>query len=169
MAQESGKNRIIGIVIIIVALVAAFNIYSSSQAKLNALKGSISEELKKNQEIDRIIRLEGRLRSYKKLLALKDASAVMNEVNSIAKLAGVKIISVKPAGEMLNPDYAKYFFEVSLDAPDYNSLNRFVSALESSNSVYMVEDMSVTGKSEFKDGEGIKVNLRLASVAINKL
>jgi len=166
---EKYRNRAVNVILIIVALVISSNIYKANQAKVEELKGKIAEEQKKNDELSNIKKLDSGIKSYRKILAEKDDSVSMNEINSIAKDNEIKILSIKPSAGLFKPDYRKSSFDVNVSAPTYNSLVRFVNAVESYKSFYTVDGLEIVNKTEDKDEEGLKANMRISAVvALNQ-
>jgi len=161
---EKYKDKIISAVIIIVALVTAANIYKGGQANIKSLEVKISEEEKKNSEIEKIIRMEKKIASFKELLPRKEASLVMADISNIAKQAKVRVLTVRPDREELGADYIKDIFEVVVNAASYDDLGNFINTLETSANVYAVDgiDISVQSKGE---KEELAVSLRISSVS----
>lgn len=161
--MEKIKNRAVSLAIIIAALVVAYNIYNSNLIASNSLKAQISEEEKKNVELEKIGKLDKKVSAYKKLLSNKDASEVMDEVVGMAKSAGVKISSIKPSQEESSGDYIKSYFDINVSVPGYENLGKFINILETSENVYMVENVSI-GKMSGQDDRGLSVSLRISLV-----
>ena len=158
------KNTAINITIIIVALIVTYNIYKSNLTANELLKARISEEEKKSVELEKISKLNKKAAAYKKLLSGKDSGVVMDGVVGMARSAGVKILSVKPSQEESASDYIKSFFDVSVKAPEYENLGKFINMLEASENVYMVEGINID-KEIGQEDTGLTVNLRISLVA----
>ncbi|MFH0855034.1 MAG: type 4a pilus biogenesis protein PilO [Candidatus Omnitrophota bacterium] len=157
------KNKAINAAIIAIALIIAYNIYKGSLSTSDALRARIDEEEKKSVELEKIDRIDKKISAYKKLLPDKEASLVMDDIVGIAKSSGIKILSVKPAQEELAGDYIKNNFDVSLSAPHYDDLAKFINMLETSGSVYMVDSLDIDNKSSLDSSE-LTVSLRISSV-----
>ncbi|MFA4989499.1 MAG: type 4a pilus biogenesis protein PilO [Candidatus Omnitrophota bacterium] len=162
------RNKAVNIGVIIVFLIVAGNIHKGSQARIASLKAKISEEGKKSGELLKINQLEGRIKEYKKLLTKKEASLVMGNISDIAKGAGVEVLSLKPPRkELPGADYTKDVFEVSVNAPGYDALGRFISGVESSSNVYTVDNIVISSQAA-PDEKGLTADLKISSVsAIN--
>jgi Tfp pilus assembly protein PilO len=163
------RNKAVNIAIIIVFLLIAVNLYKGSLNRVASLKAKISEENKKDAELEKINQLKKKITGYKGLLNRKEASLVMDDISAIARGAGVEILSVKPPQkELPSAEYTKDVFEVSLNAPGYDSLAKFVNGVESSGNVYTVDTISInyqTGPNK----KGLTANVRISSVsAINQ-
>ncbi len=161
---EKYKDKIISAVIIIAALVIAANIYKGNQAKIKSLEVKISEEEKKNSEIEKIIRMEKKIASFKKLLPRKEASLVMADISNIAKQAKVRVLTVRPEGEESGADYIKDIFEVIVHAASYDDLGKFINVIETSANVYAVDGIDITLQAK-GEKEKLAVNLRISSVS----
>ena len=163
------RNKAVNIAIVIVFLLIAVNIYKGSLNRVASLKARISEENKKSAELEKINQLQKKIRGYKGLLSSKEASLVMDDISAIAKGAGVEILTVKPPQkELSSVDYAKDVFEVSLNAPAYDSLARFINRIESSSNVYTVDTISINSQAG-ADKKGLTAHIKISSVsAINQ-
>lgn len=160
------KNAIINTGVLLFALFIASNIYQGKAAQISALKSKISDEEKKNFELDKISRIEKRLDAYRKLFTKKEASAVMADISDIAKGSGVKVLAVKPSQTEAADDYNKDIFEVTLNSPSFDALAKFINTLESSSNVYIIDGMQVKPVDKFEKN-GLKADLRISSVAVN--
>ena len=89
----------------------------------------------------------------------------MNDLNKTARDTGIEILSINPSGEKDFPDYTKYNFLLSVSAPDYDSLAKFVNSLEVSNTVYIVEGLSMEAQS-YNIDKRIEATLGVNAVAI---
>lgn len=159
------KNRIINVVIIILALIISGNIYKKQAEAIKSLEEQKEVEIKKNGVIKDINQLHYKINAYKNLLIRKDASSVINNISDMAKHSGVTIISIRPDSEQKYPNYSKLPFGLLVSAADYHAIGRFISALEDYQDVYVVEAISI--KPERQTG-GLGINLRLSSVAFIK-
>ena len=159
------KNLIINIAIIIVILIVASNIYKGNLGRVESIRVKISEEEKKNSELEKISQLESRKKLYRKLLAKRETSLVMADISDIAKAADVNVLSVKPLQREASVDYSKDVFTLTVNAPSYDSLGRFINALESYENVYIVESMEISNQAG-NAKKGLAANLRLSSVVM---
>lgn len=162
---NKNKNKVFNVVLIIVALFFAWNIYKKQIVKIDILKSDIIEEEKKNRALKIIGVLGGKVDSYRRLLVKKEVSFLMNDINNIAREAGVNIISIKPSGEEQQADYVKYNFDLTVSASDYDGLAKFINALEVNKSVYMVDVLEIRSNSYNREKE-LNANLRVSAVAM---
>ena len=160
---EKYRNAIINASVVILSLVIAFNIYKAHVATALSLKAQISEEMKKNSELEKINLMERKISSYKRLLVKRDASAIMNDISAMAREADIKVISIKPSQGEAGADYLKDNFDVIVSAPYYNAVGKFVYLVESHNNLYMVDILDINNKAE-TGTVGLTVNLRISSV-----
>ncbi len=159
------KNKIFNIVLIIIAMFFASNIYKKQAASIKSIKAEIAKEEKRNQTLDSIGKLDAQINAYRKLLVKKEPSSSINEINNIARDSGIKIVSIKPAGEDSLVDYKKYNFDLTVSSPDYDTLARFINALEVNQSVYNVDLLDIRSPSRNKKSE-LSASLRISAVAI---
>lgn len=137
------KTRIINIGVIILALIVAFKIYKSQSQSLELLKQEKQLEIKKNETLEDISKLGQKIKSYKDLVNNKDISSAINSISNIAKDTGLKIISIKPAGEENFPLYMKYPFELTAHSGNYSAIGKFISGLENSPDIFMVDLINI--------------------------
>lgn len=162
---NKNKNKVFNTAVIILGLIIAFNIYNKQMSDIESLKVKISEEGKKNQVLDNISKLGEKVDSYRQLLAKKEASSSMSDINNIARDAGVKIASIKPSGEETLPEYTKYIFDLSVSAPDYDTLAKFINKIEAYQDIYIVDNFDIQSSSYNKD-KVLNANLRISAVAM---
>ena len=159
------KNKIVNIGVIIVALIIAYNIYQKQLISIESLEAKKSMELKINGVLSEMNLMNKKLDAYNKLLALKDVGEALNTISNLAKGANINIASIKPSAEQKFPEYIKYPFDLNLTAASYHDLAKFISRIENSRDVYLVEglDMKFT-----KGQKGLSVILRISAItAIN--
>lgn len=157
------KNAIINIAVIVITLVIASNIYKGKAAEINSLKIKIDNEEKKNVELNEISRAQMKLDAYKKLFVKKEASSVMTDISDIAKVAGVKVVAVKPSQAETSEDYSKDIFEVTVNALSYDGLAKFISNIESFSNVYIIDGIQVRPVDKLEK-KGLRADLRISSV-----
>ena len=165
------KNKFlnINIVIIIVALIIANNIYKRQTNIIGSLKQNKDAEIKKNEILGSIAQLEKKINAYKDFLNINkgDKSLIMSTINDIAKDSDVKIVSFRPESEIDYYAYVKYPIFLVINAKDYNQIGRFMSKIENSSYVYMVDNLNIRPNSqeEKKDGtENFTIELILSTI-----
>lgn len=160
------KNRILNIGIIVLGLIVANNIYKTQNNQIISLKESKDRELKKNGILVDISAQDKRLKSYKSFLNKKDISLVIDNIGDIAKDSNSKIVSIRPEPAQPYALYVRYTFNLTVNVNDYLALGRFISKLENSYDVYMVESLNVTPRFEGPQDtplRGLTVNLKVST------
>jgi len=165
------KNRILNIVILVIASIIAKNIYTSQALKVTVLQQKKETEIKKNEVLAGITNLEKKISSYKNFINKKEISSVVNIISNFAQETGAKISSVKPQSEIEETDYIVYPFVLAVSVKDYHSLGRFISKLESSADIYNVEVINVRSRSgryyaQSDQSEGLDVSLTVNTVLL---
>lgn len=155
------KNKLLNIAVIVTSLLIANHIYKQGNKTMGLLKSSSQDQIKKNSVLEDIGNLERRIGAYKELLAERDSNLAINAISSIAKEAGVQIVSVRPEPQQRYPDYIKVPFNVVINASDYQALGNFTGKLESHQIVYTVDYIDIRPAPK----EGLVVNLKVSSVA----
>lgn len=163
---DKHKGKILNAAVIIFAVIIANNIYRNQLNEINSLREKKEMELKKKDILGDFTGLESKLNAYKELLGKRDLSVVINDINAIAKSSNVKIISIKPSEEESYPEYVKFPFELVVTTVNYHALGKFVSALENSSIVFLVEGVNVRSESDTEGkAEILNANLRISNIA----
>jgi Tfp pilus assembly protein PilO len=163
--ETKSKNILLNFIIIVVALVIAFNfIYKKQEQELQNLMAQKEAELKKNAVLENIVRLEGNIDNYKNLLPQKDVSQTITSINDLAREAKVKIVSIKPLpADQVSTAYAKSSFDVSVSAPTYHVLGKFISSLESYQDVFIVEFVDISSQEQ---GKELTANMKVSTITV---
>jgi Tfp pilus assembly protein PilO len=164
-SENSGKNNLnfLSAIIIVVAVIVAYNIFKNQNQQIDKLKSQAETETKKNVVLKEISQIEKKIASYKVLLARKDASSVMNNLQNMARESGAKIESIRPSTEQRLAEYIKVPFSLSVRVPNYHALGRFISKVEGSKDVYMVENVDIRTDTQTKE---LVVSLTVNSITI---
>src|SRR3989338_180475 len=168
------KNVMLNLAVIILALIIAGNIYKNQTQALEALKEKKEMELKKNAVLADIGSLENRIYAYKDLLNVKDLSSTINKINSMAREVDIKIVSIRPQAEKDYVVYIKYFFDLEVTARNYHHLGKFISRIEDSPDIYIIERtdikpesrMQEQGQEETKENSA---NISISTVFLNEI
>jgi Tfp pilus assembly protein PilO len=162
------KNKLPGIIIIILSLIIASNIYKSQLKTVESLKEKKDLEIRKNEILNQISQnIEKTLNPYKQLLNTKDTSLLIDTISNIAKESGIKINSLKPQTEEQKTDYIKYSFDLEIAASDYHNLGKFINKIENSSDVYLVEALNIKaipGQSGEGPADRLSAELRLSTI-----
>jgi len=160
------KNLGINLVIIIAAVIAAFYIYGKQDKKIKELQNTKYNEIKKNEVLVDLSKLNKKLEGYKKLLPAQDKSTLSNRIGTIVRDSGAKITSMRPSVEGRVSIYGRYVFDLDISVDSYANLGKLVNALENAEEVYMVEVLEVNPVldsvgEKFKE---IKANLQISAI-----
>ncbi len=166
---EKNKNKILNFGIILLALFIAFQVYKSTDERINTLTGKKNEELKKNAVLQEIAALEKKIEGYKKVFAEKDMSSIVETISTIARSSSVDIVSIKPIEKETSADYVKLTFLITVSSPNYHLLGNFISQIEADKDVYMVSEVSINSADPENMKEGanrdLRVNLKISTVS----
>jgi Tfp pilus assembly protein PilO len=160
------KQNLLNLVILIVAIIIAFKVYQSKEKDILALKNQKLMEEKKNDVLIEISTLEKTLAFLNNNVNNKLTSGVLDKIGDFANSASVKISRITPQKEIPSGEYTKYPYDVALSADNYHQIGRFVSLLENSTDIYMVENLAISkGGAE---GDPISATLTVYTILINK-
>lgn len=136
------KDKIINIIIVIIAFIIVIYIYRFQSKNIHSLKTEKDMEIRKNEVLDNIRQSEKIINSYQNLFSKRDTSLLLSTISNIANESGVAIISMKPAAEEQFPLYIKYSFNLVISVNNYHAIGTFISNLESHPDVYFVDQVS---------------------------
>lgn len=142
------RNQLGNILVIVLSVIIGSAIYKNQAKIAVSLKGQEQEAVQANELLSQISASESTLNLYKNVLGKGEVSVLINEINSIAKEVPVKVLSIKPGDESSLPSYAKQKFEVTVTAQDYHYLGKFISGLENSSEVFIIDDLNESSVSE---------------------
>lgn len=137
------KNKVVNIVIIILALLIANNIYKGQAKNIAMLRDKKEAELEKNAVLNEIVKLEKKIAATKNMVNSKDISTTINTLSNLAKDSSVKIVSLRPQTEKDYPFYVKYSFDLNVKSSSYHQIGKFISRLENSTDIYAVELINI--------------------------
>lgn len=163
------KKKILNIAIIfILTLIINNAVYKRQTQIIESLEQKKDSEIKKNALLEGFTYLEKSFNSYKNLFYKKDVSLIINTINNIAKEADVKVISIKPDKERDYTAYIEYPFKLVISSASYHAIGNFISKIENSPDIYMVESMEIelgTGWTDLNLTGRLIVNLILTTVS----
>ncbi|MCX5700816.1 MAG: type 4a pilus biogenesis protein PilO [Candidatus Omnitrophica bacterium] len=157
---DKHKNKILNIIILIIAVIIAFKIYNSQLAKAEQLKKDIQTESNKNEVLNDLVGLEGRLENYKNQFTRKESREFMNKINTLAKQNGLTIVSIKPRTEELKNDYSRIAFDLTVNVRNYHDLGRFINNIENNADIYRLDSAEVVAGDDNK----LSANLIISSI-----
>ncbi len=163
------KNRVLNIVVIVVFLVIAQKIYLANTKKLNELKETQANELKKNQVMQDISVKEKQFNAYKNFINSKDSSSIINTIGSLAKDASVKINSIRPQDVTSYTIYNKYRYDLVITAPGYHEIAVFIGNLEEAKALFTVDSFSVRNIAGPEDeSTQLQANLTVSTILLKE-
>jgi Tfp pilus assembly protein PilO len=161
LTRFTNKNALLNLVVILIALIIASNIYKTQNRQVESLKAKKENETKKNTVLEEISNLEKKINAYKTLLPKKDAGVIINNLTDIARQSGVKIGAIRPESEQSFTDYVKLPISLEISASDYHKFGKFISVVESYSDVYIVDSVNISSGSE---KQGLLINLKLSAI-----
>lgn len=164
MDALKAKNKVVNLVVLIIGVVVAMQLYQGNLKKIEALRGQQEAEKKKNELLFEISQLEGKLDAFRSTMSPKDVNTVMNALTVLAQETGLKIMSFRPSVDQPFPEYVKSPYNLEVSAPDYHSLGRFVSKVESAADMYMIDKMNIRTSSF--DSKELIAEMTLVTVSI---
>lgn len=138
------KNNLISFIIIGVCLMLAMKTYNAKKGELELLVQANDMEMKKNEVLQEISGLEKNLHTLQEKVNNKEINSLISSVSSVAKDSNVKILFIKPGYEEKFPIYSRYPFELSVSAPTYHMLGKFVSRLENAADFYTLDTIDIS-------------------------
>lgn len=162
---NKNKRALFNIALILLALFISNKIYKSQGKTIESLREQTREESKKNEILQDISSLEKKIGLYKNLFSNKGAASAINTFGNIAKESNINIISIKPHPEQKFTEYIKMPFELSVNAPDYHSLGKFISKIENQQDVYMIDSLSINANNQLKE---LNVSLKVSAIILIK-
>ncbi|MCK9595170.1 MAG: type 4a pilus biogenesis protein PilO [Candidatus Omnitrophica bacterium] len=143
--MKKAQGNILNLAIVGVCIFVAFNIYRGKEGELNLLKEERDNEVKKNEILQGINKLQNNIRIIKDDVNNKAISEVISKLGNIARETQVKITFIKPQNEVFpsGGGYIKYPFELSITTNSYHKMGKFISRIEKSPEIYNIDDLSI--------------------------
>ena len=145
--KKDKLNQIVSVGVLIIAGFVAVNIYQRQAAKISQLQQIHNEQELKNQLLLSIAETKSRAQLYKQGFKAKDSREIINIITEIAQGAGVKIISLRPLERSSTDDkdkiYDKVLFKLDIQVEGYHQLGGFISRLENSPTIFIIESIQV--------------------------
>ena len=162
------KNKIVNILVIILAFYFAIKIYKSQIAKNDSLKSKIEVENQKNDVVEKIIELRKRNDSYVNFVNNKDISVIINNIGNIARMYSVQLVSVRPMPRTEDKIFETYPFSVALEADSYHKIGKFIAKIESHPDIYIVNRASVSAMGDDSSGMRLSCEIVLSTIMIRE-
>jgi Tfp pilus assembly protein PilO len=159
------KGNLIGVLCVIAAFFIAFKVYRGKESEIQALKNQRVNEEKKNEVLVQISQLEKKLAELQDNVNNKDISQVLDKIGDFANVASVKIVKIVPLKDSVSGVYTKYPYELSLSAKNYHQIGKFISLLESSPDIYMIDDLFINNSS-VGDKSSVSASLTVYTIMV---
>ena len=137
-------KKIINILLIIISFIISLNIYNAQKKQNLVYKNRLEAEKGKNELLKELMNLENKLLDCRKALKDMDTSEMLSAISSLVEQTGLKILTVKPQSEEVNPLYIKSKIKILLEAENYHAIGNFVAKLEANSDLYKIESLSIT-------------------------
>lgn len=158
------KNRVINVLILVVATFIAYKVYVGQQQTMKLLTQQKEDETKKNAELLSIGKSEKRFEAYKKYINQKDLASVMDTISNLAITSGVRIASMRPGEEKIGAVVSEYMVHYTVLAKSYHSLGNFIGHLESHPFILKVNKLDIKPSQDGDSSDLITVNLEITTV-----
>lgn len=141
------KNKVINLIVILVALFIAWKIYLNQEDLKKNLEEKKVMETKKNELLGNIQQNEERIAVLKKTINTKDRDLIMNSISQTAKDNSVNINSFKESEQQSEHSlYKEYVYNLSITSNSYHNIGKFISDLENSPNIYIVKTISMQSR-----------------------
>jgi len=161
------KENLVSLIILVLAVIIAFKVYRGKEAEFLGLKNDKEMENKKNAILNDLSELEKEFAYWNENVNNKELSAVLDKIGDFAKNASVKITKITPQKEIVVGVYTKYPYDITLSASKYHQIGKFMSILESSPDIYMVENLAINSNTA-SENDSISATLTVFTIMINK-
>jgi len=161
------KRNLAGVVFLILAVFFAYKVYQNKEKEISALKNQLAVEKNKNNILNEISRSEKKIAYLSGRINNKSISSALDKIGDFAKTASVKISKITPQKEIRQGVYTKYPFDIILSAENYHQIGEFISILENSADIYLVENLIIANKSE-EQAESVTAVLTAVTIMIDK-
>lgn len=158
------SKKVVNIAIIVVTLIVSLVILGVQSRNTQALRAKSATEIKRNDLLKDIARYEKTIKLYKSIFSKKDASAVMNTINNIARDSKVRVISIKPGNEEKQPLYVRVVFTLTIGVDSYHAVGKFVHKLETQPEAYFIESISIRPQEESNSVNNLIANVTLSII-----
>lgn len=153
--DEKTRGLVVAVVIVAVTLILSHAvIYKSHVKKIEALQSNIEQEtilLSLRKSIAKTDQARGNYSQY--LHKSADTNRLRDIILDIARDKVLDVISISPLPEEKFGDYGKISFSVKLRS-SYNSLGRFIDAIERQPLLTVVEEIVIGGTASGPQKEG---------------
>jgi Tfp pilus assembly protein PilO len=160
------KANAITLVALITAIIVSFTAYQAKEKEIQIVRSQKAVEEQKNAVLEEIGLFEKKLEKLKKGVNSKEPEIAMDKIGDLAKVSLVQVAKIIPLKEAVLGVYTKYPYELALSAKDYHQIGKFISALENSPDMYMVESL-VINNNDASETDHISASLTVYTIMIN--
>jgi len=162
--KSLNKSTLVNIAITVLLLLCCIWVYRFQMQKYHELEQAKEYETKKNAVIERISRLEKKLFAYKKLLAQKEATQLVNAISRAASASAIQINSIQPQPIEEQEYYKQISVNLNILAKRYHDLGKFISMLEKSPEIFTAKVVKITSKGTKETETLLNVTLTVTSL-----
>ena len=155
------KDQVVIVVIILISLIIAKNLYGRQMTKYAQLQESIRVEQEKGATLERIIDLNEKTKGLReKSWDTADANIIISKINNLGLEAKIKVTAVTPMDKRDEKTYVVIPFALSCETT-YKDMVRFIRRLEKNNMLLRVRDISMA-PSEAQETQNDRILLRVS-------
>jgi len=159
------KNAPITIIVVIVGLISAKNLYQFQANKINLLKTKIEDYKERSVLVESNQSLEKKINGYNKAYAKKDASFYFDKINELIYENGLEVVSFEPLKEDDGGVYVRLPYRLVLKG-SYHQLGKFLSRIENSSDIFEIKDLSIASTPDYSEKQKLSFNLTIAGVSL---
>jgi Tfp pilus assembly protein PilO len=162
------KENGINLAIILLCAWIAMGILGKKKLDIESLKLQRDNEQKKNAVLGEMKDVEQKISTVSSKVNTankQELSKLTDQINALATVSKINITSMKPAVERSYNAYAKKFFEFSISAPSYHAASKFISDLERSPDLFIVESVNMQA-SQSSEAEEVTARVVVSTVVV---
>ena len=167
----NNKTLIINILIIVVAVVVAQNVFKRQTAQFKELQAVYAAEEELSRQAAELVGLEQKIRSTEaKFRISKSPSAVRNSITSILESSAVTISSLSPAATVAKNVYAQYPISVEMQG-SFHALGKFIGAVENADPMLYVQNLQAVDigpDPKNTENDLLKITVKMWGIALKQ-
>ncbi|MFA6384497.1 MAG: type 4a pilus biogenesis protein PilO [Candidatus Omnitrophota bacterium] len=161
------QKNFVNIAVCVICVIVALRIYSAQNNRVEAIRAETDLESQKSAVLHDISNYESRFKKLHGQVNIKDDTAVINTLNTIAKDSQVKIIVLRPMPQEKISGYIRYPYSMSIAVDNYHMLGKFISVLESHPFMFSIVSMNVEADtSDESKRYKMQVNLEISTILV---
>lgn len=169
-------NQVVSVAILVAACLVALNIYKGQKKKGTQILHLQDEQRKKNEILLHIGDLNKKIKSYKQVFMEREHREIIDMITRVCADSNVKIISLKPQKAQSgitkkgSEKYNKAFFGLVIQVDSYHQLGEFISRLENSQTMLLIEWLQIevvvgTSSGLAAHPESLKITVAISEVS----